>query len=324
MNLTTWSLLCVVTTACSSSRDPGDGPDDSSPIGRYQIVTTVAMEATKSPGFAVRGQFFDLLIDTKKRAELLCTETAAAIADAELRATIAAACTGTLVQRLDDKVFQLMPLLTTDLATISKAVFEEPSQAYHAFAFDSQLDIAAAGGGFVAEHRAPEFTIVVGGTPHTFAVTDLGSAVNITTDIGVTVRGATFELAEHDVYVPFGALLRAVIDRVAVPTVDATAHDLHELFAHRIDCDLVADIIVTDTKAGTLAELATACRTGAPKIPDTVYEPLDTLEAAVTDLRIHATLSIADEVSGAWTGELIDHATLRVPLTTATFAGTRE
>ncbi len=171
----------------------------------------------------------------------------------------------------------------------------------------------------------------VGAAPKTMTFAEVGLPdITVNTRVAFSPE-ARLTFADHSHRLPFGALLRAGLDRIVIPSVEPTAHDLATALGLLVDCPRIGELVSTQVGLGSPTLYRAACRAGMNEIANDLYRRIDIVTATAFDLRLTGTAegvdldadgTMDDIRTGTWSGTL-DYAGSTDPLVSATFTGTK-
>lgn len=140
-------------------------------------------------------------------------------------------------------------------------------------------------------------------------------------------------IAAHDVPLTYGKLLRLGLDAAIIPLIDPSAHNLHDLLVHQIDCtavgNAIADAISFSSAAGAIAS---ACTAGLSAGANLVYNKINAIDGTALKFSINGSARAVDRnndrqidqiQTGTWAGTLA-YGTTPTQLIPATFFGERQ
>jgi hypothetical protein len=150
-------------------------------------------------------------------------------------------------------------------------------------------------------------------------------------NVGVTMdQTGQMTIAAHSVPLAYGQLLKLGLDAAIIPAIDSSAHNLNDLFAHKIDCTKVGNAIGDAVGFGA-STFKSACVAGLSAGASLVYAKITAIDGSALQFSLNGTARGVDRnndrkidmlQTGSWSGTLA-YGPTPAPLAPATFTGER-
>lgn len=331
--------VTVAATGCADAVDdnapPATTPDDGEPIpendaidatGTYAVRSSFDV-ATNMPGKV--GEAVNLVIAATDNpddpAAWILEQAVAAMPNGLLKSALNQ-IRGFVAGFINDRILQVAP----NFVAVMTQVGNDLGQVAKRFELNETLEVTGA----TATHTVTGLHLKIDNVERDFAFADYQIPNIVVPNIGVTFDDTgTLELAPHRVPLAYGKVLRIALDELIIPTIDPTANDLHELFAHEIDCAAVGQQIASALALGFGADtFAAGCRAGVTASANLIYAKIAEIDGSALEFELTGTAKALDSdgdgkvdriQSGTWTGTT-SYAGTPAPLATATFHGERQ
>lgn len=343
------ALVLAVTSAaagCSGSNTPGDdtmvgddntdpppGDDDvdppppTSPVGRYQLQSEFDM-ASGLPGTVgdIVNGFIDATDGPDDPGRYLCDLAADQLSGTW--GTIAHGACSLAGGYINDRLLEIAPDFVDTLIQLGN----DFGQIARNFGLQSELTVTEAGAAFTSNHVTTGVNFKLDGVDHIYAFTAYGLQNVTVANVGITYeQTGRMTIAQHEIPLSYGSVLRIGLDELLVPMLDPTADNLNELFHNQVDCDAVGQAIYDAIGFGSVSTFASACDAGLDAAANLAYSKLADLDNAAVKYQVAGECAATDTnadykvdtiAHGNWTG-MLDVAGQASPLSDATFRGSR-
>ncbi len=312
--------------------DDDDQDDDvdpnTTPVGKYSVQSEFDM-ATGVPGDV--GQVVNTIIEATDGPDdpgrWICDTAAAQIGSDTLRDIAEAAC-AVAGGYINDRLLEIAPDFVTTIVQLGSDL----GHIARNFGIESQLEITAAGTGFVSKHtvRAMSYKLPGSSAAELFPLEDYDMPPVVVSNVGlVWETTGKITVQQHTIPLSYAAVLRVALDEVIIPGRDPTATHLPELLQNLVDCNAVAYAIYDAIGFGSIGTFESACESGLVAGANLAYSQLGELG----ELKFNVTGTArgtdrngdkkVDEIkSGTWAG-MIDYSGTLAPLSNSTFVGSR-
>jgi len=231
-----------------------------------------------------------------------------------------------LAAYLDDRLLSWAP----DLVGTLVALGSDLAQAAQAVGTDDI--IAITDGGATASHQITGLHYVLDGVTYDLPFQSYGIAPVVVPVIDAAFGTGALALADHDLPLPYGAMLELTLDHAIVPSVDPAADGLLGVLDDAIDCTAVGSAVVATVHLGDATELAAICSAALTATADAVYADLEVLDSEALTLQVVgvavAPVGADGEVDmlfdGTWTGTVTYGSAGTTPLAAGSFTGQLE
>jgi len=307
--------------------DDVDPPPPVSPEGRYQLQSEYDMAAglPGTVGTIVNG-FIDATDGPDDPGRYLCD-----LAADQLGGTwgdIAHGACSLAGGYINDRLLEIAPDFVSTLVQLGN----DFGQIARNFGLQSELTVTAAGTAFTSTHVTTGVNFRLDGTDHIYAFTAYGMQNITVPGVGITWETTgRMTIAQHEIPLSYGSVLRIGMDELLVPMLDPTADNLNELFHHQVDCDAVGQAIYDAIGFGSVSTFSAACDSGLDAAANLAYSQLAGLDSSAVKYQIAGECAATDTnadykvdtiAHGAWTGTL-EMGGQQTPLSDATFRGSR-
>ncbi|HTR50727.1 MAG TPA: hypothetical protein VMJ10_08475 [Kofleriaceae bacterium] len=200
------------------------------------------------------------------------------------------------------------------------------------FGLNETLNVSGSTGSYTSVHTAVGLHFTVESNSEDFNFSDYGMQNVVVNNVGVTLDSTgKLGIAEHQLPLSYGKIVRIGLDNMVIPNVDPGASDLNDLLTDLIDCDSVGEALADQVgivDAGTWSGL---CSDGLTAGANVIYQQIDNIDASALTFDITGTAKAVDSNSdhkvdaiqtGKWTGTL-SYSGTPAPLSSATFNGSR-
>lgn len=333
--------LAAVATGCGAS-DPsamgdgsgsGGGGGDDQPAaldasGTYTMHSTFDL-ATNMPGTA--GTVVNTIIAATQGSDnptrWIIDQILAQLPDGTIKTALNTA-KEFVVGFLNDKLKDVTPdfvdtmlLVGNDFGDIAKH-----------FGLNETLDLTKSGNDYTAVHTVVGVHYKLDNQEGDFTLANYHVANVVVNNVGVKMDPTgQMTIAAHQVPLAYGQLLRLGLDAAIIPMIDASAHNLNDLLAHKIDCTQVGTAIFDAINFGSAKLFADACTAGLAAGAGFVYAKIAAIDGSALQFSLTGTARGVDKNSdrkidviqaGSWSGSLA-YGTAPSPLAPATFTGQR-
>ncbi len=140
--------------------------------------------------------------------------------------------------------------------------------------FEITTGPAIEGIGSVAKITVDGVRFTLDGTTsdYLFASYDLDNV--ITTGVGVSLQNTQVQVAQHQLPIKYGALLRIALDEVVIPAIDPDANNLGELFNEWVNCANVGVIVSDAVGVGSAGLWQGFCVAGLNALAEPIYDQI--------------------------------------------------
>jgi hypothetical protein len=331
---------CATDASDPGTDDPGtnpgggDGGSDDAPhatnlAGKYTMRSTYDL-ATNMPGKigAAANMFIAATDDPDDPTNWLLEQMINAMPNGTVK-TFLNNARGYVSGYLNDQLLGWAPDFVSTMVTVG-ADFGDMTK--H-FGMNETLTVTGANDALMSSHTVTGMHFKFGNQESDFAFADYGVA-----DVKVDNVGLTFDatgrltVAQHQVPLKFGQVLRIGLDNGIIPLVDANATDLNTLFADKIDCYAVGGYVADAVGIGSASTYESACIAGINAGANALYAQIAGIDSDALNFGIAGTARAVDSnndgnadkiQTGVWTGNL-SYAGTPAPLSTATFHAERQ
>lgn len=317
------------TTGSGDTSGSDDAPHPLAPTGTYAMRSTYDL-ATNMPGTVgqVANVFIAATDDPDDPTNWLMEQLINALPNGTVK-TVLNGARPYVAGYLNDRVLEWAPDFVTTIVQVGNDFGDMTKH----FGMNETLAIAGTEGNYTGTHTVTGMHFKFGNQERDFAFRDYAVA-----DVRVPNVGITFDatghlgIAQHDVPLHYGQVLRIGLDNGIIPLVDANASSLNQLMLDLIDCDTVGYYIDDALGFGGASTFAAACRTAVDAGANAIYAQIAGIDANALDFGIAGTARAVDAnndgsadriQTGTWTGN-VSYAGTPAPLSTATFHGDRQ
>jgi hypothetical protein len=226
---------------------------------------------------------------------------------------------------------QLLSIAPNFVTTMIEVGADFGDMAKH-FGLNETLNISGTPGNYMSVHTVLGAHFTVEGTASDYAFSDYNVSNVVVNGVGVTMDNTgKLAIANHNVPLAYGKVLRIGMDAAIIPLVDSNATDLPSLLSDLIDCAALGQTIADAIGFGGAGTYETACTAGLNAAANLIYSKIAAIDAAALQFGIAGTAKGVDSNSdhkvdklttGAWTGTLSYSGTPST-LAPATFTGAR-
>lgn len=306
-----------------------DVPAAADASGRYTMRSTYDV-ATNMPGKigAVANEFIAATDDPDDPTNWLLTKMIDAMPDGTVKSFLSSS-KDYVAGYLNDQLLAWAPSFVSTMVQIGNDFGDMTKH----FGLNEELDVAGSADAYVATHTVNGMHFKFGSQEEDFAFADYQVANVVVPNVGVTLDATgRLTIAQHDVPLHYGQVLRIGLDNGIIPRIDPNAHDLGSLMTDQIDCDTVGYIAADAVGFGSPSTYADACRAGIDAGASYLYSKIADIDADALNFGIAGTARAVDTngdgasdklQTGTWTGQL-SYAGTPAPLSTATFHAERE
>ncbi len=216
---------------------------------------------------------------------------------------------------LNDVIIDNAPGVVNDLLELGNAF----GQVSRKFGIVSTMDVAGdsiEADSMVAVHTIDAFSFQLDSETFIFSMSELGVDTEVINNItvGYDFKTGDISFAKHTVPVNYGGFLALALDQVIIPRIDASASNLQELLANRIDCEGVGVSLAENVGLFGESFYEGACDIAIEAVASYVMEELrDIDQAAQVNLLISGEAKAKDPsgddkadtlTSGNWSGAM--------------------
>jgi hypothetical protein len=321
--------------------DGGDGGDDGGgddgggeevrPLdaaGRYQLQSKLDI-ASNAPGTAgeVVNKIIEITDDPDDPTLWLVDQALAAMPSGWLKSTLQSA-KPYVVGYLNDRLLDLAP----DFVSVAVQVANDFGQMAKGFGVNQTLEVTGAPGAYTSRLTVVGAHFTIDGVESDHAFADHGAPEVVVESVGVTLDTGKLGVGQHQFALSYGAVLRLGLDAAIIPMIEPGAHSLNELFAAKVNCQLIGQAIAAVTPYGSAGDYASYCTAGLNRGADYIYSRIATVNGVALAFDLNGTARALDTNkdrtidtinTGAWTGTLSYGGSTPAPLAGATFFGAR-
>ncbi|HEY4239415.1 MAG TPA: hypothetical protein VGM88_06340 [Kofleriaceae bacterium] len=231
---------------------------------------------------------------------------------------------------LNDRLLEWAPSFVTTMVNVGNNFGE---LAKHV-GLNETLVITSADGQTLATRTITGVHFDVNNHPTDIAFADAGISVAPVAGIAVTVdQTGKLTLAQNQIALPYGAILRLGLDAVVIPSIDPNATDLVSLMEDQVHCDLVGDAIADAIGFGGASTFESACHDALSAAADFIYSKIDDISGVGLTIDASGVAKIIDTTgdheadtiaTGTWDGTASYGGSDPAPLATATFFGSKQ
>jgi hypothetical protein len=214
-----------------------------------------------------------------------------------------------------------MVLVGHDFGTIAKN-----------FGLNETLALTGSGGDYTAVHTITGAHFKLGNQEADYLLANYHVSNVIVSNVAVTMDPTgQLTIADHNVPLAYGKLLRLGLDAAIIPLIDSSAHSLNDLIAHKVDCKKIGAAIADAIQIGSASTFEAACVAGLTVAANFVYSKINAIDGNALQFGINGTARAMDKnndrtidaiVTGSWAGTL-SYGGTPTPLVPATFFGER-
>jgi hypothetical protein len=332
----------AIATGCGAS-DPsvtgddgggsgGGGDDQPRPLdatGTYAMHSTFDL-ATNLPGTAgtVVNTIISATDDPDDPTRWIVDQILTQLPDGTLK-TVLGQSKNFVAGFLNDKLLDIAPDF---LGTMVQVGNDFGDIARH-FGLDETLALTRSGDAYTAVHTVVGVHYKLDNQEGDFTFANYRVANIVVQSVGVTLdQTGQMTIAAHQVPLAYGQVLRLGLDAAIIPLIDPSAHNLNDLFAHKIDCTQVGSAVANALDLGFAAgTFKSACIAGLAAGANFVYAKIAAIDGNALQFSINGTARGVDKnndrkvdviQTGTWSGTLAYGAT-PTQLLPATFDGAR-
>ncbi|HEU4732504.1 MAG TPA: hypothetical protein VFT22_31635 [Kofleriaceae bacterium] len=320
------------------SGDGSGGGKDQKPLdaaGTYAMHSTFDL-ATNMPGTAgdVVNTIIDATDDSDDPTHWILDQIISQITNDAIRSGLQEA-EPFVAGFLNDKLLDAAPAFVRTMV----AVGHNFGAIARNFGLNETFVLTGSGGSYTAVHTITGAHFKLGTQESDFLLSTYHVPNVVVNDVAVTMDPTgQLTIASHDIPLAYGKLLKLGLDAAIIPALDPSAHSLNELFAHKLDCDLIGTAVYdgiagyTGFHIGSAQLFIDACKRGRDAAASFVYAKIDSIDlGAALQFGINGTARAMDRdndrtidaiVTGTWDGTL-SYGSTPTPLVPATFFGER-
>ncbi|HEX7843823.1 MAG TPA: hypothetical protein VF469_40390 [Kofleriaceae bacterium] len=332
----------AIATGCGASDPSAMGDDgggsggggDAQPraldaTGTYTMHSTFDL-ATNMPGTAgtVVNTIISATDDPDDPTRWIVDQIIAKLPDGALKTALS---TGKnfVVGFLNDKLLDIAP----DFVGTMVQVGNDFGDIARHFGLNETLDLTRSGDGYTAVHSVVGVHYKLDNQEGDFTFANYQVANVVVQNVGVTMdRTGQMMIAAHKLPLAYGQVLRLGLDAAIIPMIDSSAHNLNDLFAHKIDCTQVGTAVANALDLGFAAgTFKSACIAGLSSGANFVYAKIAAIDGNALQFSLNGTARGVDRnndrkvdviQTGTWSGTLA-YGTTPTQLLPATFDGAR-
>jgi len=342
-NLSLFFALVLGTAITGCATDPADdagdggdgggdpGGDAARPLdaaGRYQLQSQLDLAASV-PGTAgeVVNKIIEITDGPDDPTRWVLDQALAAMPSGYLKSALQSV-EPYVAGYLNDRLLDVAP----DFVPVSVQVARDFGQMAKGFGLNERLEVSGAPGAYTSKVALVGAHFTIGGVESDHAFADHGLAELAAEPVGVTLDTGKLGLAEHRFALSYGQLLRLGLDAAIIPMLEPSAHNLNELFASKVNCPLIGQLIASYIGLGGASTFASACTAGLSRGASYIYGKIATIDGAALELTMSGTAKAFDKdrngsvdtlATGAWTGTVSYGGSTPAPLASATWFGSR-
>jgi hypothetical protein len=229
---------------------------------------------------------------------------------------------------LNDRLLDVAP----DFVSVSVQVARDFGQMAKAFGLDETLEVSGAPGAYTSKVTVVGAHFAIDGIESDHAFADHGMAEVAASPVGVTLDTGKLGIAEHRFALSYGQVLRLGLDAAIIPMFESSAHNLNELFASKVNCPLIGQLIASYIGLGGASTFTSACTSGLNRGASYIYGKIAAIDGSALELGLTGTARAIDKdrdgsvdtlATGAWAGTVSYGGSTPAPLADATFFGAR-
>ena len=200
------------------------------------------------------------------------------------------------------------------------------------FGLNETLELTRSGTDYVAVHSVTGAHFKLGNQESDYLLANYQLPNVVVTSIAVTMdQTGQLTIAAHDVSLAYGQLLRLALDAAIIPAVDASAHNLNDLLAHKVNCQAIGSAIADAIHIGSASLFKSACSNGLNAGANFVYSKIGGIDGSALKFGLSGSARAQDKnndrkidaiQTGTWAGTL-SYGNTPTPLVPATFFGER-
>ncbi len=316
-------VVMTALVACGTS-EPEDRPDAMTepapldPIGVFEIRSTYSLAAPPAIAAPMLAELAAATDGPDDPSRFMIDRLVARLPEGNVQ-IVAAAVAPYLAAYVQARIGAFAPRLAVGIRGLGDGL----GQVARHFGTTEQLTIGADG-------RARRLITGLRFQPRTNAtdaiaidvpLAPLGIA-DIATSSNFALAADRLTLGEHSAELPYGAILRAGLDRAIIPRIVPGTSSLNEALVALVDCDHLGMLVAEYVGAGTPATYARACGVALTHLAAEIYERIGTAgarmvvagAARVIDLDGDGPVDVI--ASGTWSGTVGD-----APLALSVFEG---
>ena len=192
--------------------------------------------------------------------------------------------------------------------------------------------LALATGAYTSRVTAVGAHFTIDGVESDHAFADHGAPEVAADAVALTLDTGKLGIGAHQLALSYGQVLRIGLDAAIVPMLEPGAHDLNELFASKVNCQLIGQAIASFIGLGGASTYASACTSGLNRGANYIYSKIASVDGVAIQLGLAGTARAIDKdrdgsvdliTTGAWTGTVGYGGAAPAPLADATFFGER-
>lgn len=338
LSLSLFLVLGAAAAGCATDAPaPGDdtpvdpmNPEDPQPVpltpeGKFSVQSDFDL-ATNMPGTAgtVVNTFILATDDPDDPTKFIVEKLIAALPDGTVK-NIAQSAAPFLTGYLNDRLLEVAPEL---LGKVVDTGHKFGQIARH-FGTMETLEVNAAG---VATKVVTGAHFTVDNIDLDYAFHDYALPDVKVDNVQVTLDPTgTLTIANHNVGLSYGAVLKLALDQAIIPLIDPTASNLNDLLTNAVDCQAVGQYVAEALGIGSPSTFQTACTVGLSAGANTVYAQIANIDGSALEFGLAGTAKGVDKnhdgkmdtiITGTWAGTL-SYAGTPAPLATAKFFGAR-
>ncbi len=315
----------------NSGGDTGGGGDGSGTVplsaeGMYQLHSDFDI-ASNMPGTAgaVVNEIIKATDDPDDPSRYILEKLADQLPNGTLKSAVQSAIPFA-AGYLNDRLLEIAPDFVTKLLDVG----DKFGQLAKHFGTLDTLEIAANG---QAIHTITGVHFKLDQEQLDFAFADYGLTNVAVPGVAVTLdTTGKLAIADHQVPLSYGAMLRLGIDNAIIPLVDPSATNLSDVFHDMVDCHAVGQYLYEAIGFGSPSTFEAGCTSGLTVGANAIYAQVDHIDSAALTFGINGTAKGVDKngdhkvdaiQTGKWAGTL-SYAGTPAPLPpTSTFTGER-
>lgn len=322
---------CAATAPDDPDGPGGGGPGGDgeivplSPEGRFAMQSTFDV-ATNMPGTAgmVVNAFIDATDSPDDPTHWILDQLAAQLPDGGLKNAVVGAIPFA-AGYLNDRLLEVAPAFVTTIVDLG----DKFGQVARNFGTLEILEVNAQG---QATKVVNGLQFKVDGLELQFMFKDYDMSEISIPGIAVAVDATgRLTIADHQVPISYGKVMRLALDEVVIPLLDPSAFTLEDILDNIVNCEAVGRYTYEAIGLGSASTFETACEAGLKAGAGAVYGLLNNIDGAALQFGINGVARGIDKnndrkmdsiQTGAWTGTLA-YAGEGVPLAKGVFIGER-
>ena len=229
---------------------------------------------------------------------------------------------------LNDQILDLAP----DFVSVALQMAQDFGQMAKGFGVNETLAVSGAPGAYTSKITVVGAHFTVDGVESDVEFAASGAPAIDAGAAAVTLETGKLGIGAHQFAMSYGQVLRMGLDAAIIPMLEPSAHNLNQLFASKVNCQLIGQAIASFIGLGGAGTYASACTSGLNRGANYIYSKIATIDGVAMQFGLAGTARAIDKdrngsvdliATGAWTGTVSFGGTTPAPLADATFFGAR-